>query len=212
MQGALITLRERGIAGVSARTIAAAAGVNQGLVFYHFGSVDELLAAACSWGAEQLITELRPRFADIQTITELLDFGLELNEGYRRSGDVVMLAQALAGAQTDPKLRPAAAQAMDLWVAEIEAVLRRVLGDSVLNPLLDLPALSRFLTYSFVGYQLAEGVDEESAHRAIAALRPLGELLGVIDDLGPVATRVLRHKIRDLAGPLSGTKNHRSEA
>ena len=41
LDGALETLRTRGIAGVSARTIAAAAGVNQALVFYHFGGVDE---------------------------------------------------------------------------------------------------------------------------------------------------------------------------
>jgi AcrR family transcriptional regulator len=31
----LLTLAEHGIAGTSARTIAAAAGVNQALVFYH---------------------------------------------------------------------------------------------------------------------------------------------------------------------------------
>ena len=46
LQGTIDALRTQGIAGVSARTIAAAAGVNQALVFYHFGSVDELLAVA----------------------------------------------------------------------------------------------------------------------------------------------------------------------
>ena len=44
LEGALRTVTEQGIAKTSARTIAAAAGVNQALVFYHFGSVDELLA------------------------------------------------------------------------------------------------------------------------------------------------------------------------
>ncbi len=47
LEGALRTLAEQGIAKTSARSVAAAAGVNQALVFYHFGSVDELLAAAC---------------------------------------------------------------------------------------------------------------------------------------------------------------------
>ena len=39
-------LRESGIAGLSARTVAARAGVNQALVFYHFGTMPELVQAA----------------------------------------------------------------------------------------------------------------------------------------------------------------------
>ncbi|WP_043716330.1 TetR family transcriptional regulator, partial [Kutzneria sp. 744] len=47
IDGAIETIRQHGIAGTSARTIAATAGVNQALVFYHFGSVNDLLKAAC---------------------------------------------------------------------------------------------------------------------------------------------------------------------
>jgi AcrR family transcriptional regulator len=46
IDGALQAIRTHGIAGVSARTVAARAGVNQALVFYHFGTLDNLLAAA----------------------------------------------------------------------------------------------------------------------------------------------------------------------
>ena len=41
------TIREQGIAKLSARTIATSGGVNQALVFYHFGTVDGLVAEAC---------------------------------------------------------------------------------------------------------------------------------------------------------------------
>ena len=44
--GAIEALREVGFAGASAREIAGRADCNQGLVFYHFGSVTELLLAA----------------------------------------------------------------------------------------------------------------------------------------------------------------------
>ena len=47
IEGATQTIRSHGIAGVSARTVAAAAGVNQALVFYHFGNLDTLLTEAC---------------------------------------------------------------------------------------------------------------------------------------------------------------------
>src|SRR6478736_2500735 len=46
VDAAIESLRHDGFAGASARTIAARAGVNQSLVFYHFGSVAELLLAA----------------------------------------------------------------------------------------------------------------------------------------------------------------------
>jgi len=41
------TIREQGMAKLSARTIAATGSVNQALVFYHFGTVDGLVAEAC---------------------------------------------------------------------------------------------------------------------------------------------------------------------
>lgn len=52
LDGAIAAIREFGVAGVSARTIAATAGVDQELELYHYGSVHELLAAACLSAAQ----------------------------------------------------------------------------------------------------------------------------------------------------------------
>lgn len=67
LEGALRTLVEQGIAKTSARSIATTAGVNQALIFYHFGSVDELLAAACVHGAEQRVSRYRERLAALDS-------------------------------------------------------------------------------------------------------------------------------------------------
>jgi AcrR family transcriptional regulator len=80
LEGALRTLTEQGIAKTSARTIAATAGVNQALVFYHFGSVDELLSAAVRYGAEQRVAHYRERLAEVGSLAELLAFGREMHE------------------------------------------------------------------------------------------------------------------------------------
>ena len=46
VDAAIETLKAEGFAGSSARAIAERAGLNQGLIFYHFGSVANLLLAA----------------------------------------------------------------------------------------------------------------------------------------------------------------------
>jgi AcrR family transcriptional regulator len=48
----------RGLAGTRAADVAAAAGVSQALVFYHFGTLERLLAQAFSFAAEQDLARL----------------------------------------------------------------------------------------------------------------------------------------------------------
>ncbi len=196
LEGALETLRTKGIAGVSARTIAAAAGVNQALVFYHFGSVDELLAAACTYGARQRLTTYASRLEAVRSLPELLSVGLELHRQERMEGNVIVLAQMLAGAQSEPKLAPASAQALELWIGQIETVLRRVMAASPLGEILDIRGLARSIASAFIGFELYDGVDPAGADQAISAIAQLGVLVDVIEDLGPAARRVVRAKLR----------------
>ncbi|MBC2905067.1 TetR family transcriptional regulator [Streptomyces cupreus] len=196
LQGALRTLTVQGIAKTSARTVAAAAGVNQALVFYHFGSLNELLAAACRYGAEQRVSRYRDRFATITSLSELLAFGREMHEEERASGYVSLLGQLLAGAQTHESLAPATAAGLDLWITEIEKVLTRVLAQTPFGEFVDPPGLARAVAGSFVGIELYEGVDAEGAGAALDALEQLGRLVAALDDLGPVAQRAVRHHLR----------------
>ncbi|TXL86698.1 TetR/AcrR family transcriptional regulator [Streptomyces sp. IB2014 016-6] len=196
LEGALRTLTEQGIARTSARTIAAAAGVNQGLVFYHFGSVDELLGAACHHGAEQRVSRYRSRLAAVTSLAELLRFGREMHAEERDAGQVAVLGQLLAGAQTQPRLAAAARRGLQLWIDEIEKVLERVLTGTPLAGLTDSAGLARAVAASFVGLELYEGVDREGAGHALDALEQLAVLASVLDELGPLAQRAVRRRLR----------------
>lgn len=196
VEGALRVLREEGLTGASARVIAAAAGANQALVFYHFGSVDKLLAEACRCGTEARVARYRERFAAVSSLRELLAVGRELHAVERAEGNVAVLAQLLAGAQTDPRLAPVVADGLNLWIVEIETVLRRVTATLPIADLIDVAGLARAVASAFVGLELYEGVDAAGGTRALDALEQLAVLVEVIDELGPVARRALRAKLR----------------
>ncbi|MEU2612961.1 TetR/AcrR family transcriptional regulator [Micromonospora sp. NPDC007271] len=195
LDGAIAAVREHGIAGVSARTIAAAAGVNQALVFYHYGSVDELLSAACRAGTAARVAHWSGELDRVTSLRELLAVGRALHEQERELGNVSFLAQMLAGAQTDERLAAATAGALQLWVDEIEAVLRRVLAGSPFAEVADVPGLARAVSAAFIGLELYDGVDRAAAERAMSALDQLAVLIEIVDDLGPIARRALQAKI-----------------
>jgi AcrR family transcriptional regulator len=196
IDGALLTLRDKGIAGVSARTIASVTGVNQGLIFYHFGSVDELIIEACRSSTEQRILPFRQRLAEATSLRDLLAIGRELNEVEQAAGNVTVLAQVLAGAQQSKSMAAAGQHAIGLWITEIEAVLDRLLKRSPIEIAVNKPGLARGVAAAFIGIELYEGVDPEGAQSALLALEQLSVLTEVLDDLGPVARRAVRARVR----------------
>jgi AcrR family transcriptional regulator len=189
-------LRDHGIAGASARAVAAAAGVNQALVFYHFGRLDALLTAACLDATQARVEVYRAAFAKVKSLRQLLALGRRLHEEERAAGNVAILAQLLAGVQTEPSLAGPVKEALDLWVVEIETVVSRLMGQTPLGDLVDPAGLARAISAAFVGLELYEGVDRAGANAALDTLDRLGTLLEVVESLGPVAHRALRTKLR----------------
>jgi len=199
LEGALETLRTKGIAGASARYIAAAARGNQALVFYHFGSVDELLAAAVRHGAQQRVATYRERLGAVTSLRDLLDLGRSLHADERAAGNLAVLAQMLAGAQTDARLGPATAAGLGLWVAEIETVLDRILASGPLAEFVDLGGLARAIAAAFVGLELYEGVDTVGADLAMGALEQLATLTTMLEDVGPAVGKTINRRARKAA-------------
>jgi AcrR family transcriptional regulator len=211
LDGALTTIRTHGVAGASARSIAAAAGVNQALIFYHFGSVDGLVAEACRSASAVRVAQFRDRLTGVRSFGELLATGRELHAEERALGNVRVLAQVLAGAQGDDQLAGTAAASLRLWTAELAPVLDRLLADSPLRDLVDVPALTTAVAAAFIGLELFEAVDPAGATAALDTLGRLAVLVDAVDELDPVARRMLRRKLARSA-PAAGRAGRRSAA
>src|SRR5580698_1288191 len=73
VDAAVETLKIDGYAGASARTIAQRAGVNQGLIFYHFGSVANLLLAALDSVSAERMEHYGQTVAETANAIQLVD-------------------------------------------------------------------------------------------------------------------------------------------
>jgi AcrR family transcriptional regulator len=196
IDGAIETIRRYGLAGASARGIAATAGVNQALIFYHFGSVHDLLHSACLATTESRVASFVERLDQITDLRQLLALGRVLHAEERAQGNVMVLAQMLAGAQSDPKIADATVAALRLWIPPMKAALTRLLADSPMAELIDADGLAYAVSAAFVGLELYEGVDADGAQAALDALDQLAVIIEIVDDLGPIASRTLRAKLR----------------
>src|SRR5664279_4478058 len=70
---AIDALKEDGYSGASARGIAQRAGINQGLVFYHFGSVANLLLAALDAVSDERFRIYGTEVAEVSSPSQLVD-------------------------------------------------------------------------------------------------------------------------------------------
>lgn len=201
LDAALRVLAEQGIARASARVIAAEAGVAQGLVFYHFGSVEELLAAACDAGSRARVETHRAALADVDSLPALVTLARRIHAEEREAGSVAVIGQLLAGASSHPSLAGPTAAGLGRWITEVEAALTRlldrtVLGDPALAGTVDVAGLARAVSAAFVGLELYDGVDHPGAEQAFVALEQLAALVGILETLGPLERAAVRRRLR----------------
>ncbi|MCA0251842.1 MAG: TetR family transcriptional regulator [Actinobacteria bacterium] len=189
---ALAVVRERGVGGASARAIAAAAEVNQALIFYHFGSVSELIEAASDEAVEARVRLYRDAFTGVDSLSDLLVVARQVHEQERQAGSMTVMAQIMAGAQSDPVLARAGRHALAAWTDEVDQVLRRVLAASPLGSLIDGAGLAHLVSAAFMGIELYHGADPESADLAFGTIERLNDVLSAIEGLGPASQRALR--------------------
>ncbi|MGP0032344.1 MAG: TetR/AcrR family transcriptional regulator [Acidimicrobiales bacterium] len=112
---AVETLKEEGYVGASARAIAERAGSTQGLIFYHFGSVTNLLLAALDSVSAERLEHYSAAVAGVTSPTELVEVATAIFREDLRAGYVTVLVEMIAGATSTPGLGPAVAARIGPW-------------------------------------------------------------------------------------------------
>ena len=163
MEAALATLREEGIAGASARAIARRGGFNQALIFYHFGSLNDLFLAAVDHLSSQRVSEYRERVEGVTSVAELIRVAADLHREDVDRGHITVLAQLLAGATTAPELRAPLRERFSPWVEVAESALRRVIAGTQFEAVLPVQDLAFVITALFMGVELTMTLEPDKA-------------------------------------------------
>lgn len=180
-----------GVAGASARKISGAAGVNQALVFYHFETVNELIAASSNFYVDEALDQYREALRQARTLTDLLEIadGVRSQEGQK--GNAAFMAQILAAADQDSAIGGAARYALDSWTAQIADALERITAPTPVSGLVDARGLAPLLTAAFVGLELYDGANPRGGQAAKATLESLTKMLDSLLDAGPIVRTAL---------------------
>jgi len=179
--GAIEALREVGFAGASAREIAGRAECNQALVFYHFGSVNELLLAALDDVSARRLAAYTDIVERASTITELIDSARAIFSEDLDAGHVAVLVEMITGAQSTPGLGEQVAARLAPWRDFAESAVRQALTGSPLALVLPAKEIAHAVVAGFLGLELLASLDGDRA--AALALFDRARLVSGLLDL-----------------------------
>jgi AcrR family transcriptional regulator len=158
LDAAFETVRTEGVARASARNIARKGGFNQALVFYHFGSVNDLLLAALDRSAGLRMA----RYQEVLTSAPAAEFATLARRLYQEdveAGHSTVLAELFAASSGNLALRAEMLKRLQPWLELAESLIRRVLAGSPFEGLVDARAAAGAVLAMYVGIDLLSHLD-----------------------------------------------------
>jgi AcrR family transcriptional regulator len=160
MDAAVDVLREEGITGATARRIAARAGVNQALVFYHFGSVANLLLQSFLRTSDEQIARYRSAAEGVDSLHDLVGIARRLHDEDLESGAVTAVTQVMAAAH-EPELNAQILERFGEWIGIVEEALQRATAGSPLASALPVREAAYAISSMFLGIEIITRLDPE---------------------------------------------------
>jgi AcrR family transcriptional regulator len=184
VEAALESLSEEGILGASARAIARRGKFNQALIFYHFGSVDELLLAAVDELSARRSEKYEERLEQVSSLAGLVAEAGRLHGEDMDDGHMTVLSQMLAAAATDPDLRGPLRERFQPWMDIVEHTVVRALGDSAYGQLVPAKDLAFGITALYIGLELLLNLEDDDSDQE-------REMFGTFERLAAVLESIL---------------------
>jgi AcrR family transcriptional regulator len=160
LDAAFEAVRTQGVARASARAIARKGGFNQALIFYHFGSVNDLLLAALDRSAGLRME----RYREVLTDSSAAEFAARARQLYLEdveAGHSTVLAELFAASTGNPALRAEMLKRMEPWLELAQNLIQRSLAGSVFEPMVDARAAAGAVLAMYIGIDLLNHLDGE---------------------------------------------------
>ncbi|MGD0082564.1 MAG: TetR/AcrR family transcriptional regulator [Acidimicrobiales bacterium] len=184
VEATIATLRTEGYAGTSARAIARTAGLNQALVFYHFGSVTNLLLAALDATSLRRMEQYKAAVAAARGIDGLAEVAAGIFHDDLDGGHMSVLAELIAGASSVPGLGAEVGARIAPWIEFTEHTLADTLGESPLGRLLPAGEIAYAIVALYLGIEMLAHLDGDRS-RAEALFATAQRLAGLMSALLP---------------------------
>lgn len=163
VEATLSTLRSEGIVGTSARAIARAGDFNQALIFYHFGSVDDLVVAAVAEMSRRRMDNHRERLAEVTSLSEMIHVARELHADDVTADNMTVLTQAFAGAFGNSETGPKLYAELEEWCDLVAETLDRLFEGVPAAAAIDRRQIAQAISALFLGIELLDDLDPARA-------------------------------------------------
>jgi AcrR family transcriptional regulator len=163
VEAALESLKEEGFAGTSARAIAKRGDFNQALIFYHFGTINDLLLAALDRTSKVRMARYGESIRDVSTVEEAVRVSTELYREDLASGHITVLSELIAGSLDRPDLAPEIVARMEPWIDLAEEVVVRVLGPVGITSVVPARTVAYAIVALYLGIDLLSHLERDTA-------------------------------------------------
>ncbi len=167
IEATVATIKEEGITGTSARAIARRGDFNQALIFYHFGSIEELLRATMEHTSSARIELYRSRLEKVESLADLAAVAGDLHREDRESGNMTLLTQLMAGAATDDVRAQHLMKTFEPWIDFVKETLERLAAKSPFVGMFNMDDIAFTISALFVGIELMSDLDPERSRDSV---------------------------------------------
>jgi AcrR family transcriptional regulator len=188
IDAALQTVRVEGFADTTARAIARHGDFNQALIFYHFGSVDELLSAAFARVSEQQVARYREAVGEVGSLADLVGIARRLHDEDMADGSITAVTQLMAAAN-DTERGGVLLDRFNEWIALVQEALQKAEAGSPLATLVPAREAAYAIASMFLGIELLSRLDPARSE-ANAVFTMMGSMAQLIDQFAPMLAQM----------------------